>query len=216
MDVSLDGLEKWLSDLDDQFPAKPADLKLKGHSFDRSSNESLGLSGQASDFTVFMPSNVLSLRNKDPDFISKELKAFPSTTQKAFKDVVDTGLKRKDTDTVLIDIATLAPEMQYFLQGGDASVIRSLAGLVKGLEGKKVVIRLLVGDEKIVANNDEMDKRWDLPEDYGKSLKKRYEEIFWSTDFKHEAKASPQYTPIFEYSDVTLYVGYYCPDFRPK
>ena len=198
MDVSLDGLEKWLLALDQKFHS---DLSLKGLSFDRSSNEFLGLSADPSDFTVFMPSDSLKIRNQQSDF--------PSVTQKAFKDVIDKGLARKDNDTILIDIATLAPEMQYFLPGGDASVIRSLAKTVGGLKGKKVVIRLLVGDNNLGPNEDVVDKRWDNPDDYGGSLKKRYEEIFWSTDFQHEPKSSPKYTPIFDHPDVTLYVGYY-------
>lgn len=211
MDISLDGIEKWLSDLDNKFKF-PTDLRLKGLSFDRSNNESLGLPGDASDFTVFMPSKSLEIRNKES--------TFPSATQKAFKDVIQEGLRRKDTSTVLIDVATLAPQMQYFIQGEargeNASVINSLAKAVDELNGKKVVIRLLVGVEKLSPNKDEVDKRWDLPGNYEDSLKKRYEEIFWSTDIKHEPGVSPKYRPIFKHPDVTLYVGYYCPDFQPK
>ena len=205
MDVSLDGLENWLSTLNDKFHP---DLTLKGLSFDRSNNEFLGLSAKASDFTVFMPSDSLKIRNQQS--------TYPSATQKAFKDVIDKGLGRKDNDTVLIDIATLAPEMQYFLPGGDASVIESLAKNLEGLKGKKVVIRLLVGDNNLSPNKDVVDRRWDDPEDYEKSLKKRYEEIFWSTDFKHDPKTSPKYTSIFDHPDITLYVGYYCPNFQPE
>ena len=206
MDVSLDGLENWLSTLDNKFPP---DLSLRGLSFDRSSNEFLGLSAEPSDFTVFMPSDFLKIRNQQSDF--------PSATQQAFKDVIDKGLARKDNDTILIDIATLAPEMQYFTRtGGDASIINSLAKALGNLKGKKVVIRLLVGDNNLQPNEDVVDKRWDNPEDYEIGLKKRYEEIFWSTDFKHDPKSSPAYTPIFDHPDVTLYVGYYCPNFQPE
>ena len=204
MDVSLDGLEKWISALNDQFAS---DLSLKGLSFDRSNNEFLGLSADPSDFTVFMPSDSLKITNAT----SKS----PSTSQEAFKDVINKGLARKDNDTVLIDIATLRPEMQYFLSG-DATVIQSLAKVVKDLKAKKVVIRLLVGDNDLVANTNVVDQRWDSPDNYENSLKKRYEEIFWATDFKHEPKASPKYTPIFDHPDVTLFVGYYCPNFQPE
>lgn len=205
MDVSLDGPEKWLSTLNDKFHP---DLTLKGLSFDRSNNEYLGLSAEPSDFTVFMPSDSLKIRNQQS--------TYPSATQQAFKDVIEKGLARKDNDAILIDIATLAPEMQYFLPGGDESVIKSLAKILENLKGKKVVIRLLVGDDKLSPNKDVVDNRWDFPENYEKSLKKRYEEIFWSTDFKHDPKSSPKYTPIFDHPNVTLYVGYYCPNFQPE
>ena len=205
MDVSLDGLENWLSTLNDKFHP---DLTLKGLFFDRSNNEFLGLSAKTSEFTVFTPSDSLKIRNQQS--------TYPSATQKAFKDVIDKGLRRKDNATVLIDIATLAPEMQYFLPGRDASVIKSLAKTLEDLKGKKVVIRLLVGDDNFSPNKDMVDKRWDSPEDYEKSLKKRYEEIFWSKSLKHDAKSSAKYTPIFDHPDNTLYVGHYCPDFQPE
>lgn len=205
MDISLDGLESWLSDLDGKFAT---DLRLKGLSFDRSNNESLGLSGDASDFTIFMPSELSKLRNKDS--------TFPSATQQAFKDVIKKGLVREDKKIVLIDIATLKPEMQYFIQGGENSVIKSLANAVKDLKEKKVVIRLLVGDERLPPNKEVVDQRWDRPKDYANSLKKRYEEIFWSIGAKPAEGASPEYTPIFDHPDVSLYVGYYCPNFQPR
>lgn len=145
MDVSLNGLEKWLLDLDGKFSP---DLRLQGHLFDRSSNECLGLLGETSGFTVVMPSESLTIRNRES--------AFPSATQYAFRDVVRKGLERIDNEMVLLDIATLAPTMQYLIQGGDESVINSLAKAVKDVGNKKVVIRLLVGDDKLSPNKEDV------------------------------------------------------------
>ena len=207
-DISLEKIEKWLLHLDDQFPDK---IKLKGVSFDRSNNEFLGFpvegsdpNADASDFTVFMPSKLLSVRNAQS--------AFPTSIQEAFIDVVKQGLKRIDTNTVLIDMATMVPSGWFFNNGGDASVMNSIAKAVDSLDHqKKVVIRLLVGDDGASRRETKgraEDTTWDETKSWD-AIKGTYEDIFWSM-------SDGRYTPKFQHPNATVYVGYYCPDFQPK
>lgn len=204
MDVSLNGLEKWLLDLDGKFSP---DLRLQGHLFDRSSNECLGLLGETSGFTVVMPSESLTIRNRES--------AFPSATQYAFRDVVRKGLERIDNEMVLLDTATLAPTMQYLIQGGDESVINSLAKAVKDVGNKKVVIRLLVGDDKLSPNKEDV-TRGGFYQANIKTASKSATKKSFGVQSQRTNPLSPTYPSIFHSDvptlepDVTLYVGHYC------
>ena len=197
--ITLDKLEKWITDLDNQ---SPPPLRLNGISFDRSYNKSLGFPGDRPDFTVFMPSAKLAVRN--------DKSSFPSTSQQAFLDVLNKGLERTDTKTILIDIASLKPEDLYFNEGKEESIISQLGKLLRGIDqSKEVAIRLLVGDETKSSSgfkSENLDEYWD-------GMKSRYEELFWTKSTKADGGA--QYTPKIQHPNATLYVGIYTPEFRP-
>lgn len=195
--ITLDKLEKWITDLDNQFPVP---LRLKGKSFDRSYNKSLGFTGD--DFTVFMPSAKLAVRNTKS--------SFPSTSQQAFIDVLKKGLERTDTKKILIDIASLKPEDLYFNEGQEGSIISQLGKFLKEIDqSKEVAIRFLVGDETKSSSNFNPEK----PDEYWDGMKSRYEDLFWTKSAKEGG--GYQYTPKIQHPNATLYVGIYTPEFRP-
>jgi hypothetical protein len=187
-DISLDKLEKSLSDLDSKFPEK---IRLRQVSYDRASNEMLGFPNGSTDFTVFMPSKDLTIRNR--------VGPFPTDSQQAFMDVVSLGLERTDTKIILIDIASLGVDGIYLNREDDKSVIMNVAKALEKLgetnPKRPVVIRMLLG-------GSDMGKTW-------KDLKEPYESFFWSGLEGNKERR-------IKHPNATLYVGHYCPDFAPR
>jgi hypothetical protein len=183
VDISLDRLEQALNALDEKFPSK---IRLREVAFDRASNESLGFPNASTDFTVFMPSSELSIRNK--------LDLFPTASQQAFMDTVDKGLERKDTKAIFIDIATLFPDYAYLSGSIMATLGRTLEKLGNEDSKRPVIIRMLVG-------GSDTDKAESL-------LKERCESIFWrpSDDGKRD----------IIHPNATLYAAFYGPNFAPR
>lgn len=214
-DITLDKLEKWLSDINAKFPnTADYNLDLKSISFDKTYNVSLGLPPNATDesynseknctagtmhYTVFSPGRFLL----EDQF--KKPTPYLSPSQDAFIQVLTEGLKRDDTNSILIDVATLAPAPEYFTSMSDdgRSVIGERAKAVDMLKqtapNKEVTIRLLVGDQSSAKLTDNKSPSF---QDRFEKMRKRYEDIFWNSG-----------QPRFTNSKATLYVGFYCPDF---
>jgi hypothetical protein len=166
-DVSLDKLENAISNIDKAFPEN---IRLKGYAFERTTNDCLGLYPKDNDFTVFAPAPIILLPTDPPKLKVSILQhtRYLSTAQQAFVKTIEEGLKRQDTDTVLIDLATLDTHENFFLgQCDDGSVIGRLAAAVNAVsEKKRVVIRFLSG------------KIGDREEGHAQ-LRDRYLKIFW-------------------------------------
>ncbi|KAK5203115.1 hypothetical protein LTR96_011037 [Exophiala xenobiotica] len=105
-------------------------------------------------------------------------------------DVVDEGLRRKDTEAILIDIDSLFPEDSYLNSGGAGSIMAKIGATLKQLgkddPKRSVIVRMLVGGSGMNVN-------WD-------DLRGRYESVFWNS---LEGKSH------IDHPDATLYVGVY-------
>jgi hypothetical protein len=196
-DVSLVKLEKSLADIDKRFPKN---LQLQGYAFDRTSNDCLGLYPEDTDFSVFAPAPILPTEPPRLKVSRPDTTRYLSTSQQAFVKTIEEGLKRQDTDSFLIDIATLDTHEAFFLgQCDDGSVIGRLAAAVNAVpEGKRLVIRFLTGSIK---NKQEGINK----------LGDNYQKIFWP-----EVKSGDTTTsmPIITRPNTELYVGFYSPDFK--
>ncbi|KAE9378673.1 hypothetical protein N431DRAFT_460007 [Stipitochalara longipes BDJ] len=184
----LEDLNDKLKALDEQFP----DAKLENLAFKLTKNESLGLSGDPSDFKVFIP------YRKWPDKITDPLPEtkFPSALQEAFKDVLVHG--SKDKTTCWIDIVSLNPKEAFFTEtsadGAHDSLAHAIADVVNKIDASEApVIRILAGADE----NYSSDQYWENNRD-------KYVKMFWDANAK----------PLIQHKKAKLYVGYYGPTFK--
>jgi hypothetical protein len=196
-DVSLVKLEKAMADVDKLFPKN---LQLQGYAFDRTNNDCLGLYPEDPDFSVFAPAPILPTEPPRLKVSRPDKTRYLSTSQQAFIKTIEEGLKRQDTDSFLIDLASLDTHNEFFLaQCDDGSVIGRLAAAVNAVpEGKRLVIRFLSGS---IGNKD----------DGVGQVRDRYQKIFWP---EVESGGTTTSKPIITRPNTELYVGFYSPDFK--
>jgi hypothetical protein len=196
-DVSLVKLEKSLADIDKLFPKN---LQLQGYAFDRTSNDCLGLYPEDTDFSVFAPAPILRTEPPRLKVVRPSTTRYLSTSQQAFVKTIEEGLKRQDTDSFLIDLATLDVHKAFFLdQCDDGSVIGRLAAAVNAVpEGKRLVIRFLTAS--VNTKQAGINK-----------VEQEFHKIFWPEVKSGDSKTS---MPIITRPNTELYVGFYSPDFK--
>lgn len=204
--ISIDLLEKWVSSLDRAANAK----SLKGVSFEKTYNESLGLSSHKTsgkdDFTVFIPFGSWD-EYENPESTWKK---YPSQLQKSFFDVIAKA-QETQADSPFMDMATLVPHAEFFnekggpdLIGGKSyegqSVAKAIADWVDSQSRDKTpVVRLLIGDDNPA--NDHTKPLADEP----------VTNIFWPRDEKTGNRVA-----LVQHPKARIYVGYYNPNFHPK
>ena len=183
---SINDLESLLKKLDST--AAP-ESRLEGYAFEKTFNESLGLSGNVADFVVFIP------WRSWPQATFKDTH-YPSALQEAFKDVLSKGA---DKSNCFLDIVTLNPHEIFFNESTDPqnpvdSVAHALAEVIDQTDDSVTpIIRLLAGSE----DNKTADQFWN-------DNRKKFENIFWR-DGKPLVKKNKK---------AKLYVGYYSPSFK--
>jgi hypothetical protein len=191
--ISLAKLETWLTDLDNRAPPQ---LRLKDSSFQKSYNESLGLSKDPLDFTVFIPWSSWDQEGKNT--------TYPAPLQKNILEVLARG--SSDTKTPFVDFASLVPTRKFMLESPEdghfeGSVADAIVQFIKRCDKTtSPVIRFLVGA-------DGSKSRGDVWDGQNKTL---FTDIFWETT------SDGQYKPRVDHPNATIYVGYYNPDFQPK
>ena len=197
--VSLVKLEQWLNELDDA--TTDPELRLKGTSFEKSFNESLGLpklpggTVDPMDFTVFAPWG---------SWAQEGQRGYPTPLQEAMLDVLAHGAS--DTTTPLIDLAALKPDLKFFTESGTDKngkaipcVAQAITDFIDSCDPVKTtpVLRFLVGDD----HPNTRDQAWNR-EDV-------FTDLFWP-------KEGGQRVHRVKHPKARIYVGYYNPNFHPR
>lgn len=204
--VSLNTIEKLIKDIDQSFVPE---LQLKGVSYDRASNKSLGFNGDGSDYVVIAPSRLLVEGEGKDKKASLEIRNnrtnTMTTSQQTFINVLDKGLSLTPAGVgpVLIDMATLFPKEVYFDPNSppehppdtDGSIIKKFNEFLSRpeLKNKKVIIRLIAGDQNAPWQDLEAEcSRIFLGQEQGRKVSK------------------------LSHPNLELYIGLYAPTFDPK
>ncbi|MCJ1283553.1 hypothetical protein MMC26_002883 [Xylographa opegraphella] len=186
--TSLDQLDAAIKRLDPQ-------ALLAGLSYDKTYNQSLGLSGDPSDFKVFIPYKTWPSET-DP---SKYPTTFASALEDAFKDVLAHGSAQTDDKSpCFIDIAHLDGGLGPFFTestDGSPSIAQALADIVNRTAASTTpIVRFLAGTESID------------PSSFWASNSGNYNAIFWPN-------GGP---PLITHPKAEFHVGFYSPNFRPS
>ena len=192
--IGIDLLEKWVNALDGEGNTE----SLRGVSFEKTKNESLGLAGKIvdgkEDFTVFIPWGEWKNANN---------RTYPSQLQKAFFDVLDKS-KKMEAASPFLDMATLLPHVEFFTESETTeqkrSVAKAIANWVDHYDTTTTtpVIRLTIGDEN--------SKNW-----HDSLAHEPITNIFWPVDKEKGVRV-----PLVKHPRARIYVGYYNPNLHPK